>query len=280
MSEQYFSRNGELLPVSQAVVPLDNIAYSYGYGVYETIRVHQGIPYFAEQHYGRLMHSAEVITLDHPFDEAFVAKNVTALIEANQLTTANLKILLIGGAGREEATLYILSLNPHFPDRKLYRDGAVCITTRLERAYPTAKTLNMLPSYLAYKAAQTAGAYDALLLDGSDTLREGTRTNFFVLQDKTIIGAPQDSILAGVMRQAVLQVAERQGFRVLEQVIPRNSLEQYDAAFLTSTSSKIMPIRQIDDHEFGEPAPALRELMQHFNDFYDNCSGALSWKPS
>lgn len=275
MSFKFFSRNGEILPSEQAVVSLDDIAYGYGYGVYETIRVAQGIPYFINDHLERFMISAQAITLEHAFTPDFVKEAIVRLIEANKTDTSNIKMLLIGGRTAKDATLYIQMHNPLFPDRKLYKKGAHTITEQYERLYPQAKTLNMLPSYLAYKKASVAGAYDALLVNHSGCITEGTRTNFYVLQGKTIISPPSSEILLGVMRKAILRVAAINGFEFKERPIPLESLAEYDAAFISSTSTKIMPLHSVDEFEFGDKPPALIELMRQFDEFYKNCKGKL-----
>ena len=209
MDFKYFSKNGKILPVEEAVIPLSNIEYQYGFGVYENIRVNDGVPYFLKDHIERLLESARIIGLEHTFDESFVKKSAADLVKKNGAGTYNLKVLLIGGA---EPALYILALNPHFPDKKLYRGGADFITYEYERPYPSAKTLNMLQSYLAYKKAREAGAYDALLISSKGCITEGTRTNFFCMQGRTLISPPEDEILLGVTRKVVLKVAKEEGF--------------------------------------------------------------------
>ena len=275
MPFKYFSHNGKILPVKQAVVPLSNIAYSYGFGVYETVRVINGTPYFLIDHLERLGESARIIGIDHPFTGAGVEESISQLIAKNKVNTCNVKILLIGGAQKEDAQLYILCLNPLFPDKSLYRDGASFITCEYERAFPHAKTLNMLQSYLAYRDAKASGAYDALLLDNNGCIVEGTRTNFFCIMERTIITPPEDKILLGVTRKALLQVAQESDFTVHEQSITWGDICGYDGAFVTSTSSKIVPVRAIDDAQLPEIPQNLRELMQLFDTFLDTCKGEM-----
>lgn len=262
---KYFSRNGEILPIEQATISLSNVEYSYGFGVYETVRTGKGQINFGPEHSQRLMESARLINLEHPFSAEFMEQSMTELVAKMEVATANLKVLLIGAPTPEQATLYILCLNPLFPDRKLYREGAHCITQPYERPIPHAKTLNMLQSYLAYRAAKQAGAYDALAINRDGCIVEGTRTNFFVIKDKTITSPPEADILLGVTRDKVLQTARQQGFEITEQAIPLENVNQYDGAFLTSTSTKIMPIRSIDEYRWEAISPALQALMQAFN---------------
>ncbi|MDP2648502.1 MAG: aminotransferase class IV [Patescibacteria group bacterium] len=271
----YFSKNGELLPDAEAVVPLSDIAYSYGFGVYESIRVVAGIPYFMADHAKRLLASAEILGLEHTLTQEFVESTVRALIEKNAVNDCNVKVLLVGAKRAEDATLYIQCLNPLFPDKKLYRDGVRCISVEYERIFPHAKSLSMLRSYLAYRDAKNAGAYDALLVDGEGCIREGTRTNFFCIKDKTLYSPPEGKILLGVTRKAVLKVAAEEGFAIEERDIKYTDISAYDGAFLTSTSSKILPIRSVDDTTLPPQPDTLRQLMEAFGRFFDKCAGNL-----
>lgn len=265
MRYNFFSRNGVILPIEQAVVSLGSIEYAYGFGVYETIRVTNGRIEFLDKHCERLMQSAEIIRLGHTFSVAFTADAVTALVAKLQPGTCNVKILLVGGSSDEAASLNIMCLNPLFPNRKLYKQGADLITYNYERVFPHAKTLNMLQSYLAYREASAHGAYDALLVNRDGCITEGTRTNFCCMQGQTIISPPEDSILLGVMRSAAFAAARTLGFTVEQRPLPLNDLRKYETAFITSTSTKILPVHAIDDQVFGPPTPQLRQLMAALN---------------
>ena len=276
MEFKYFSRNGQLRPMSEATVPLGNIEYSYGFGVYESIRVSGGIVYFLDDHIERLTESARIIGLEHTYTPELVRKSIAELLQKNDAETCNVKILLIGGREPEDAQLNILCLNPLFPDKKMYRDGVACVTYAYERAFPHAKTLNMLHSYLAYGAAKKAGAYDALLVDREGRIAEGTRTNFFCIKGKAIFTPDEENILLGVTRKAVLKIAAKSGYEIEQKDIRLADLAGYDGAFLTSTSSKILPIRAIDDFSFGEQPESLKELMTAFDAFLDGCGGKMN----
>ncbi len=265
MAYTYFSRNGEVLPIEEATVPLSDIHYAYGFGVYETIRVLQGKPRFLEAHCKRLMESAGIIGLEHSFSPEFAAKSAKDLIIKNEIENCNIKILLLGGSTPEKASLNILCLNPRYPDRKLYKQGAHTITKELERPFPHAKTLNMLPSYLAHLEAKAAGAFDTLLINRSGCITEGTSTNVFAIKDKTIFSPPEDEILLGVTRDNLLKIAKQNGFTVKEKDLKLADIATYDNLFLTSTSAKIMPIRSVNGHTWEQVSPALKELMQQFD---------------
>lgn len=272
-----FSRNGEILPSQEATIPLNNIAYSYGFGVYETIKVRKGISYFVKQHIDRLCYSAEMITLQHPFRKKVITQYLADLVNALHLSeeqaSCNIKLLLIGG---KEPLLFIQALPPLYPDRKLYSHGAKTMTVHYERLFPNAKTLNMLGSYLAYTKARDAGCYDGLLIDREGNVIEGTRTNFFAIKGDTLYSAPLEKILEGVTRVTVLAVAKKLSFTLNETAVPFAKIGEYDGAFLTSTSSKIIPIKQIDDFLFPSIPEKLKELMKAYDAFLDNSKGMFT----
>ncbi len=262
------SKNGTIIPLADAVMPVTHIEFAYGFGVYENIRVVRGTPLFIDDHLARLETSARVIGLVHAFTSTDIKQWIMALINECASDALNLKILLVGGREPHDATLFILPLAPLFPDKKLYRDGVTAITVRYERSFPDAKTLSMLGSYVAYRKAKAEGAYDALLIDHHGNITEGTRTNFFCIKDRTIISAPIEKILEGVTMKHVLTVAKNNGFTVEERDIRPQDLPSFDGAFFTSTSSKIMPIRLIDTMILPI-SKDLKELMEHYSDFLD-----------
>lgn len=274
MDFKYFSQNGKILPIEQAVIPFSNIEYSYGFGVYENVRISNGVVFFLKDHTSRLLESAKIIGIAHLFNEKFIINSILDLIKNTDSETYNLKILLIGGPTKENASLNIFCLNPLFPNKKLYRDGAEFITYNYERAFPHAKALNMLRSYLAYRKAKESGAYDALLINHDDFITEGTRTNFFCIKDKTIYTPFEKDILLGVMRKAALKVALENEYSIVEKNIKLDEIKSYDGAFVTSTSSKIVPIKSIDGVILNYP-DTLKELMRLLNDFLKNCGGKM-----
>lgn len=265
MTGPFFSLNGVVTPVAQAVVPWDDLAFAYGFGVYETLKVRHGVLYFAEMHEQRLWQSAKTIGLDHRFQPGDFQRFLRALIEANQTGDANLKALLIGGTTAADARLVILQLAPLFPDRKNYKHGGTAITWLGERVYPQAKTLNMLVSYLAYREARSKEAYDALLVNRHGQVTEGTRTNFFVTDGASLACAPADQVLEGVTQLTVRQVIRDLGIPLEERPLPLVELAQWQGAFLTSTSTKILPLRQID----ASPVP-LSPLVDQLRLAYDH----------
>lgn len=264
MVGNFFIKNGILSPIDQATLPVDNLELSYGFGVYESLRVrHQSI-YFLTEHVERLFFSAQCLGLEHPFSLEQITDWSNQLVKANQIEAANIKMLLLGGKTPADAHLYIFLTAPRFLDKKEYRDGVKVITFHHERFMPQAKTLNMLPSYLAYRQASEVGAFDALLIDREGCIREGTRTNFFAIKNTTLYTPPVEIILNGITRQTVIKCAEENGFAVKEVPLPLKNIFEYDGAFVTNTSGGIVPVAQIDEKRFPEISMELQRLRKKF----------------
>lgn len=279
MALDIFSLNGTIRPISEAQVPITNIEYAYGFGVYETLRVVNQKPYFLQEHIKRLVESARIISLEHEFSEGAIRDGIVELVKQCDTGEAyNIKILLIGAKDPGECLLYAFPSKPLFPDRKHQRDGVSTITVSYQRAFPNAKTLNMLQSYMAFRQARTHDCYDALAVDQDGYITEGTMTNFFLTKDKTIFTSPPDRILDGVTSRIVLDLAIKNGFTVAEKCARVPELADYDGAFLTSTSSKVMPIRRIDSFEFGAVSERVKELGRLYDDFLARCEGR--WEES
>lgn len=278
MSLLYCSHNGQIIPKEKAVMPISHIEMCYGFGVYENVKVVKGITFFADEHAGRLMHSAKIIGLNHPYSASQIIGFIDELKKHLDEDSYNLKILLIGAKNTTDVNLFLLPLAPKYIDKRLYKQGAKAVTYKYERYLPQAKTLNMLGSYLAYRQAREEDAYDALLVDSKGHILEGTRTNFYCLSGKTIYSPPEKEILEGVTRMAVLYTAEMNGFKLEETDISPSNLGDFEGAFLTSTSTKILPLIQIDNFKYPGICSQLTDLIGLFKEFLNECRGVFPGK--
>jgi branched-subunit amino acid aminotransferase/4-amino-4-deoxychorismate lyase len=270
MTGAWCSLNGELIPTARAAIPVDDIDFTYGYGVYETLKVRAKILYFPELHAERLLHSASIVGLVSEWESRLgksmrrddIVSWIRGLVRANETADANVKMLLVG------ARLYIMTLNPLFPGRRLYRDGGTAIIAEGERVFPRAKSLNMLVSTLAFRKAQAAGAYDALLCGRDGLITEGTRTNLFFTDGGCLYTPPEDTVLTGVTRLTLARALKEEGLCLEEKPLPRAELSRWEGYFLTSTSTKIVPLVRVGERAFGIP-DITRRVMKLYDEWLE-----------
>ncbi len=274
MSET-ISINGHIVPASNGIFPITSLEVTYGVGVYETVKVRNTISYFIPQHIDRLLNSASLINISHQLTIDQISAYLMEYISSLHVESCNIKMILLAQKSGE-AQLYIMASAPQYPKKQWYRDGVKVMPYTYERWMPQAKSLNMSPSYFFYKKAQEQGAYDALFIDKKGTIREGSRTNAFVIKGDQIISPPKEDMLEGVTLMSLERVLKKNGLSIIYQPISHNKLMSYDGMFLTSTSTKVMPVKTIRELSF----PIIHDRIHEIRDMYENalaeCNGDFS----
>lgn len=265
----FASVNAVLIPTGEATVPIDDVDFAYGYGVYETLKVRKGVLFHPDRHEERLFFSATAIGVEHPWRPGQVVDAVVDLVRANALPECNIKVLLIG------PRLYIMALPPLYPKRSDLKAGGRAITFEGERFYPQAKSLSMLVSTIAFRRAKDAGAYDALLVNRHGEVTEGTRTNLFVTDGREVYTPPAYQVLAGVTKLTVSEVIRESGIPLVEKTIPQSGLSDWMGLFLTSTSTKVMPLSRVDDAEYEVP-PVVAEIRRAYDSYLQEYAAKAS----
>ena len=181
--------NGKIIEERDANISITDKGYFFDFAVYSSIKVIQGKIFFPDYHIARLFESAKLIGLEHNFSEKEILDWLNKLIEINKIKDSLLRAVLIGDADDDnKAKLFIFPISglTYYPN-KLYKHGVKVITYHGERLIPRAKTKNLLMGFMALREARQNEAIEALLVDGQGNIREGTRTNFFAIKNKTYI---------------------------------------------------------------------------------------------
>jgi branched-chain amino acid aminotransferase len=124
-----------------------------------------------------------------------------------------------------------------------------------------------LNSILAKTESANAGYDEAILLDAHGSVSEGSGENVFIVRDG-VLSTPghTNSILDGITRRSVIQIAADLGYPVEERDIARAELFLADEVFLTGTAAELVPVREVDDHAIGEPGEITRVIQAKFED--------------
>ncbi len=258
--------NGEFVPQSKAAISVFDHGFLYGDGIFEGIAVYSGKPFRLEEHILRLFDSAKAIDLRIPVNAKEVARAIKDTIRINKLVDGYMRPIVTRGVGTmglnpsycKKSTFVIIPLRQsdyplmHLNDRPA---RAIVSTIRRNPSFCTpasAKTLNYLNNILAKQQANASGVDEAIMLDWTGLVSEGTGDNLFLVKRGHVLTASQHcSILPGVTRTAVLDACRNLGIRTSESELTLHDLYTADEAFLTSTSLEIQSLIEIDGRQIG-----------------------------
>lgn len=238
--------NGTFVPPEKASISVFDNAVMMGIGCYETIRIYNGKPWQLERHLQRFEKSAKALFLDVPYSIEEIAAWIRYTIEKNELIEARIRLMLTGGAnkmyGGQDFSSSIVVMGE--PLHELPPYDVDVITYEIERSLPTVKSLNMLPFYEANHAVQQANVYEALLVDQTGHITEGSKTNVFFVKDETLITAP-DHVLPGITREVILEIASAHELKVNKSSIHIDDLHTMEECFLSNALIGIVSVRSI-----------------------------------
>src|SRR4051794_30764633 len=277
--------NGEFVAWEDAKVHVLTHGLHYGTGVFEGIRTYDteiGTAIFRHQdHLRRLERSAQLYYMDIPYSRDQLREATHELIARNGFRSCYIRPLVFRGHGPMgldpldnpvEVSIAVWEWGAYLGEEG-QRNGIrarVSSWRRIspESLIPHAKACGQyLNSVLAKIESKKAGYDEAILLDHKGVVCEGTGENVFVVRDAKIHTPPHTaSILDGINRKSVVEIAGDLGYTVVERDIARAELAQADEIFLTGTAAELTPVREIDDIEIGPPGEITRALQRAFDD--------------
>jgi branched-chain amino acid aminotransferase len=276
--------NGELVDWADAKIHVASHGLNYGSGVFEGIRCYDtpsGPAVFRlHDHLVRLANSAKVLYMDLPYTVDELRSATHELIAANGLASCYLRPIAFYGYGElgvastgNPVDVVVLS----FPwGAYLGEDSQnLGITAKIsswERVGPNviphaAKATGIyLNSMLATMEARRGGYNEAIMLSHDGYVADGPGENIFIVKDDVLYTPPLAmSILPGITRDTVIQIAQDLGHRVEETLLIRTDLYLADEVFMVGTATEVAPVRSVDDREIGV-GPVTRQLQQAYLD--------------
>ena len=272
--------NGEQMPLSEVRVSVLDRAFLFGDGIYEVIRVYDGRPFLYSQHLDRLARNLDKLSLSTDIDN--IKSRIEQTIAATDFADATVYIQVTRGVAprthryprptpEPNVLIYVAKLND--PYREYRQDGAAVIVTpdmRWKRC--DIKSLNLLANCMASEAAHAAGCVEALLVDESGKLIEGSRSSLFGVRDGMVLTAPLGAhILPGITRRLLMTLCERASIAIHEEAIFQDEISTFDELFLTGTTMEILPVVKVDETTIGSgrPGPVVRSLVDEYKRYVD-----------
>ncbi|MFN2166673.1 MAG: aminotransferase class IV, partial [Anaerolineae bacterium] len=259
---RWVSQNGTLIEPAQATISIFNPVIYGAFGVYESIQLCAGVIFLLDDHLERLAESAAAIDLALPADLISIGHWTREVVAANGCHDCILRLFALGPSPEDGPQVFIWPEPPRALPAQIYTEGVGAVTYQGDRALPRAKSLNTLVNHMAKTCALRAGEHEGLLVDRHGCVTEGSSSNFFVVQDGTLLTARPEDVLAGVTQQEVLKLADRLAIPVQRRPLPLAERDRWDEAFLTSTSRHVLPLVRLDSQAIGNrhPGPVTGRL--------------------
>ncbi len=276
--------NGKLIPWDEATLHVMSHVVNYGSAVFEGVRCYQtkgGAAIFrAREHAQRLLNSAKIYRMDLDYSADDLVGGMAELVRANRTSPCYIRPIVLRGYGE-------VGVNPLNSPVEVYicnyewgkylttdedQGVDVCVSSWTRIAPNTLPAIaksaaNYMNSQLIKMEALMNGYVEGIALDVDGYVSEGSGENLFVVRNGTLITAPLgNSVLPGITRDSVMQLARDRNLPIVEQMIPREMLYIADEVFFTGTAAEVTPIRSVDKISVGKGTvgPITRALREDF----------------
>jgi len=265
----YIFINNKFYSEKDANISVFDHGFLYGDGIFETLRTYNGKVFKIDEHLERLFHSAKLVELKIPLTKSQLKKAIISTIKKNKLKEAYIRLTISRGKGKLR---YSIESNPNvviiakpfikYP-KNIHEKGVSVITYNAERVLPEVKSTSCMPLVLAKSEAAKKGCFDAILVDRSGFVTEGTVSNVFLVKNN-VIYTPKENILQGITRGIVIKIAKKIA-KISETKIKKQKIHSFDECFLTNTSVEIVPVNKVDNKIIkNSPGMLTKKIMEGF----------------
>jgi len=278
--------NGSFVKWDDAKVHILTHSLHYATAVFEGIRCYKtdgGSAVFRlREHVDRLFDSAHIYQIEMPFTPEAINEAILETIRVNKIEACYIRPIVYIGYGsmgvfpKENPVQVSIAVWPwgSYLGEEGLKNGIRVKISSFIRPHVNATmvrsktTANYANGLLAKREALKDGYDEAMLLDTEGYVAEGSGENVFMVRKGVIKTPPLTSILEGITRETIIQVAADRGMRILEERFTRDELYIADEAFFSGTAAEITPIREIDNRTIGtgRPGPVTKQLQAAFFD--------------
>ncbi|MEW6001678.1 MAG: branched-chain amino acid transaminase [Nitrospirota bacterium] len=276
--------DGKFVDWDDAQVHILTHTLHYGLGVFEGIRCYEtekGPAIFRlDEHIERLFNSAHIFLMDVPYSMVEIKKAIIKTIKVNNIRECYIRPIVYLGYGdmglypKENPVRVSIAVWPwgaYLGDKGLKEGIRVKISSFIRNHVNSNMSRGKVCGYyvnsqLAKKEAISSGYDEALLLDTEGYVSEGSGENVFIARRGILKTTPLTSILEGITRNSIIEIANDEGIKIIEERFTRDELYIADEAFFTGTAAEVTPIREVDERPIGngEPGEITKKLQSIF----------------
>ena len=276
--------DGSLVDWADAKVHVLTHSLHYGLAAFEGLRCYKGKSGSAifklHEHVDRLFDSAHIGMMTIPYEKKQVAEAIVETVRSNKLEACYIRPLIYIGYGAMgvypgdnpiKLAIAAWKWGSYLGDDALANGMRACVSSFTRHHVNVSMTRGKISGYyvnsiLAKREAKGNGYDEAILLDPEGYVSEGTGENIFIMRKGRLKTTPLTSILEGITRNAVIELAREQGLVVLEERFTRDEMYIADEVFVTGTAAELTPVREIDKRPIGtgKPGPVTAALQKRF----------------
>ena len=278
--------NGKYLPLEQACVPVLDRGFIFGDGVYEVFVAYGGRLFRFEQHMQRLQNSLAAVYIANPMTNSQWHDLLLPLLEQFPGRDQSVYLQVTRGVAKRdhafpehvEPTIFAMSTPAADPKPEFLRDGISAVSlpdSRWQNCH--IKAISLLPNVLLRHQAEEQGAAEAILIrDGIVT--EGSATNVFVVSNGCLLTAAKGpTLLPGITRDLILELARANHIDCAETNISERQLLEAEEVMVSSTLKELFAVTRLNNKAVGsgKPGPVWRRLYDLFQDYKQSVRQSL-----
>lgn len=276
--------NNELVDWRDAKTHVLTHTLHYGMGVFEGVRAYEtakGPAIFRLQdHTNRFFNSAHIVRMKLPYDKETINQAHIDVVKANKLKSCYFRPMAFYGSEKLGVAPAVNDVNVivaawawgAYLGEEGMQKGIRIKTSSFTRHHVNITMCkakangNYLNSIMANTEATSDGYDEALLLDASGYVAEGSGENVFIVRNGKLYTPDATVALEGITRDTVMTIARDMGLEVIEKRITRDEMYCADEAFFTGTAAEVTPIRELDKRQIGQGSrgPITEEIQQRF----------------
>ena len=254
-ASHYTLKNGVI-----SEMPVKDMIFNNREIIYEVFRIEQGIPLFIDDHLQRLYSGIHQCGYQLRTDQQKLKLLLSQLAAQSETGSGNIKIkCFFKQRETKERGYHAYFLPTNYPDNNLYTNGVRCRLLEESRPLPSVKIANPALRQLSDNIIQQENVFETIL-HHNGIITEGSRSNLFFVKGNTLITASDELVLSGVMRKKVLQIINEKQYSIKMTALKVNELSTIDAAFITGTSPRVLPIREIENLTLNPSHPIIISL--------------------
>ena len=269
--------NGLFWPLDKAKISIFDRGFTYGDGLFETLRSYSDKIFRLEDHLDRLLESAHLIFLELPMTRNEIRSAIYATIEINGLSDSIIRITVTRGAqdpgmsiNYESSPTVVIHARPiiAISDRTYETGIAISLfknsATRIAGIFNQIKSCNYLSHIILRERALKEGSFEGVMLDHKNNVTEGTTSNIFIIKNNDL-KTPEvnEFVLSGITRQVVLELGFANKIFCKEQVIKEDDVYEADEVFITNTGIEVLPVCYVNNRKIGDGKPGPLTKIIH-----------------